>query len=291
MSKKRKDNGAGDGNYSVVTQKGRIIMKSLQGVESTLFIPLAARVFASKKFPEYFYDEKSLAMEKYIPGDTIREKSSEYAFMASVARYYNMDNMVKSFISKHRKCNIVYLGAGLETAYYRLNNPSTLFYEVDLPEVIDIRRSILGEHENEILLDGDMFDTVWIDKINAALPSLLIVSGVFQYFTEEKVVRFITDIRAGLKGAELIFDATNETGIKYANRYVRKTGNTGALMHFYVNDSIDFARKTGTVLIEERVFFTDARKVLAKKLGFYTRIAMRIVDNKKRAIILHLKIN
>jgi transposase-like protein len=40
------------------------------------------------------------------------------------------------------------------------------------------------------------------------------------------------------------------------------------------------ARQYG--FVEERVFFTDARKVLAKKLGFYTRIAMRIVDNKKR---------
>jgi O-methyltransferase involved in polyketide biosynthesis len=266
-------------------------MENLQGVANTLFIPLAARVFASKKFPEYFYDEKSLSLEKYIPGDTIQKKSSEYSFMASVARYYNMDNMVKAFISKHRMCNIVYLGAGLETAYFRLNNKSVLFYEADLPEVIDIRRSILGEHENEILIGSDMFDTLWINKINKSFPSLLIASGVFQYFTEDKVVEFIKNIRANLKDAELIFDAANETGIKYANNYVKKTGNTNALMYFYINDSIDFARKTDTVLIEERVFFTDARKMLSKKLGFYTRLAMRIVDNKKRAVIMHLKIN
>ncbi|MDR2193380.1 MAG: class I SAM-dependent methyltransferase [Treponema sp.] len=266
-------------------------MESLQGIAHTLFIPLAARVFASKKFPEYFYDEKSLSMEKYIPGDTIQKKSSEYSFMASVARYYNMDNMVKSFIATHQKCNIVYLGAGLETAYYRLNNQSALFYEVDLPEVIDIRRSILGEHEHEILIGGDIFDTLWIHTINKSFPSLLIASGVFQYFTEDKVIRFIANIQANLKDVELIFDATNETGIKYANKYVKKTGNTNALMRFYVNDAVDFARKTDATLIEDRVFFTDARKLLSKKLGLYTRIAMRIVDNKKRAIILHLKIN
>jgi O-methyltransferase involved in polyketide biosynthesis len=266
-------------------------MESLQGVANTLFIPLSARVFVSKKFPEYFYDEKSLSMEKYIPGDNIQKKSSEYSFMASAARYYNMDNMARSFVSKHQKCNIVYLGAGLETAYYRLNNQETLFYEVDLPEVIDIRRSILGECENEILIGGDMFDTLWIDKINKSFPSLLIVSGVFQYFTEDKVIHFIKNIKTNLKNVELIFDAANKTGIKYANNYVKKTGNTNALMYFYVNDGIDFARKTDTILIEERVFFTDARKMLSKKLGLYTRIAMKIVDNKKRAIILHLKIN
>jgi O-methyltransferase involved in polyketide biosynthesis len=266
-------------------------MESLQGVANTLFIPLAARVFASKKFPEYFYDEKSLSLEKYIPGDTIQKKSSEYSFMASVARYYNMDNMAKSFISRHQKCNIVYLGAGLETAYYRINNQNALFYEVDLPEVIDIRRSILGEHKNEILIGGDMFDTSWMHKIDRSVPSLLIASGVFQYFTEEKVIRFITTIRANFKDLELIFDAANETGLKYANNYVKKTGNTSALMYFYVNDGADFARQTGAVLLEERVFFTGARKILSKKLGLYTRIAMRVVDDKKRAVIVHLKIN
>ena len=30
----------------------------LNGVEDTLYIPLAARIYASEKFPEFFYDEK-----------------------------------------------------------------------------------------------------------------------------------------------------------------------------------------------------------------------------------------
>jgi hypothetical protein len=31
--------------------------------------------------------------------------------------------------------------------------------------------------------------------------------------------------------------------------------------------------------------------MLAKRLGLYTRIAMKVVDDKKRAILVHLKIN
>jgi hypothetical protein len=51
-------------------------------------------------------------------------------------------------------------------------------------------------------------------------------------------------------------------------------------MYFYVNDGIHFAHRTDTILIEERVFFTDARKILSKKLGLYTRIAIRIVEKE-----------
>jgi hypothetical protein len=97
--------------------------------------------------------------------------------------------------------------------------------------------------------------------------------------------------RKSVHNVSTLWTDSNKTGIKYANRYVKKTGNTDALMYFYIDDSTEFSKKSGTELIEERVFFTDARKILAKKLGLYTRIAMKVVDDKKRAVLLHLRIN
>jgi O-methyltransferase involved in polyketide biosynthesis len=266
-------------------------MSTLQGVSDTLFIPLAARIFVSKKFPEYFFDEKALSLEKNIPDDTIQKRSSEYSLMASAARYYNLDSMVRAFIKKNGKSNIVYLGAGFETAYYRLNEKNAAFYEIDLPDVIAARRMILGEQTNDRLIAGDIFDMEWTKQIDTSISTLLVASGVFQYFKEDKVIQFVKDIKKVFSSVELIFDATNSTGIKYANNYVKKTGNTGAFMYFYIDDGMEFSKRTGTTLIEERVFFTGARKMLAKKLGLYTRIAMKVVDDKKRAVLLHLGIH
>ena len=53
-------------------------MHDLQGVADTLFIPLVARIHVSRRFPEYFYDEKALSLENFVPGDGIRKSSSEY---------------------------------------------------------------------------------------------------------------------------------------------------------------------------------------------------------------------
>jgi O-methyltransferase involved in polyketide biosynthesis len=266
-------------------------MSKLRGVSETLFIPLAARIFVSKKFPEYFFDEKALSLEKYIPDNSIQKRSSEYSFMASVARYYNLDSMVRAFIKKNGKSNIIYLGAGFETACYRLHEQNSIFYEIDLPGVIAARRMILEEQTNELLIAADIFDMEWTKQIDKSIPTLIVASGVFQYFKENDVIKFVNDVKNIFSNAELIFDATNKSGIKYANKYVKKTGNTDAPMYFYIDDSILFSKKTGAELIEERVFFTDARKLLAKKLRLYTRIAMKVVDDKKRAILLHFKIN
>ena len=49
---------------------------ALQGVMHTLFIPLEARIFVSKKFPDYFYDEKALVLESHIPDRKISDSTA-----------------------------------------------------------------------------------------------------------------------------------------------------------------------------------------------------------------------
>lgn len=51
-------------------------MSEFEGVEDTLFIPLTARICVSKKFPEYFFDQKALEMEDLIKNKKIEENSS-----------------------------------------------------------------------------------------------------------------------------------------------------------------------------------------------------------------------
>ena len=71
-------------------------MERFEGVANTLFIPLVARIYVSRQFPEYFMDRKALELEKYLP-DNAAKGSSQYTNMASVARYYNMDRKVRAF--------------------------------------------------------------------------------------------------------------------------------------------------------------------------------------------------
>ncbi|AIN93031.1 class I SAM-dependent methyltransferase [Treponema putidum] len=269
-------------------------MNEFNGVTDTMLIPMAARIYVSKRFPEYFYDETALSLEDKIPEDALEriwKSSSEYTMLASVARYYNFDGMIKDFLAKYKRCNIINLGAGLETAIFRLQTDNAIFYEIDLPEVIEQRKNILSAKENERLIGADLFTLEWAEHIDTSIPSLLIVSGVFQYFREEKIVRFLSDVKKRFSKGELIFDATNEIGIKYANKYVQKTGNTSAQMYFYVNDGLAFAKNIGMELVEQRTFYTAARKMLKRKLKLYTRIAMKVCDDGGRTIILHLKLN
>lgn len=269
-------------------------MNKFDGVSNTLFVPLVARIEISKKFPEYFFDEKALALEPYLPQGA-NKGASEYSNMASVARYYNMDRMVTTFAQKHPECNMVYLGAGLDTAYDRLHkqlgSQVVHWYEVDLPEVISARKIVLGQRNNETLIAGDMFQLEWVKEIDNTLPTLLIVAGVFQYFHEEEVVAFIKACGTLLPLGEILFDATSESGLKFTNWFIKRTGNASAIMHFGINNSKEFANRCDMQLLAENTFFPDALQLLGNKLSFITKISMRVAEKKKQVLILHLKRN
>lgn len=70
--------------------------------------------------------------------------------MASVCRQHSFDKKIVKFLSLNKECNVVFLGAGLETAYNHINNKIAHFYQVDLLGVINIREKFLGNEKNEI---------------------------------------------------------------------------------------------------------------------------------------------
>ena len=259
-------------------------------VENTLYIPLAARAYVTKRFPEFFKDETSAMLDERVPA-SVKEGSNEYTMMASVCRYHITDGMERDFASKHPdRCNIIHIGTGLETAYIRLEDIGAHFYDMDLPDVIELRKSLLPPKENETVIAGDMFDLSWADGIDEKVPTMILALGVFQYFEEDRIVDLVGKLKERFPGSELVFDATNTKGVKYTNKYIHKTGNTAAEVHMAVDDPREFADKTGTVLLEVKTFYEDSRKVLGRKLTLYTRIAMKVVDDSGRARVFHLSL-
>lgn len=262
----------------------------LNGVEDTLYIPLAARIYASEKFPEFFYDEKALSLKAYIPTDSIEKNTIEYFYMASVCRQQTIDKKIIQFLKKNTQSNVVFLGAGLETAYNRINNIKSDFYQVDLPNVINIRKKVLGNAENERLISGDMFTLEWIKEIDTSMPTMIAVSGVYQYFAESKIIEMIRKMKKQIPKGELVFDVTNSKGLKLANKYVRKTGNTNAQMYFSIDNPKEFANTTYTTLIDAVGFFDGALKDCCG-LKLKTRIYMYFADKLQRTSVIHLKFN
>lgn len=264
--------------------------ETYSGVEDTLYIPLAARVSFSHRFPGYFYDKKALELESLPQIAPIISRSSEYSFIASVSRYHCTDRFVKAFIEEKGACQIVNLGAGLESLNYRVDDHRASFFSLDFPEVIALRQRVLGTNGNERMICAKLPDLSWLNGLDPKLPTLFIASGVFQYLEHGEVIKLIKSLQQSFKGGWLIFDATNKDGVRYAQKYVKKTGNASAAIKFHVDDAESFCNEAGVELLECRGFYKEAREQIGKKLKLFTRIAMKVADDKKRTILLRIRL-
>lgn len=259
----------------------------MQDISKTLYIPLAARIYISKKFPEFFYDKIALKLEnnKNLP------PCKEYAGFASVARTKIFDKKAKNFAQKfnNEQVAIVHLGAGLDSQNYRLQKLSNAkFYQVDFLEVIELRKKLLGVSDNEILISSDLFNFSWLKEIKEE-KAIFIASGVFQYFDEGKIIILLKEIQKYFPNGIIVFDATNKFGLSLANLFVKTNANLEAKMNFYVNNSKTFAKKAGLTLISEEPFFSEVRKI--KNLKLSTKISTLLADKFKMAKIITISLS
>lgn len=265
-------------------------------VIKTLYLPLLGNIYASKHFRELIYDSKALELEASIPVEidlkTIAKAQSEYSYLASATRYYNMDLEIKDFIKRHSNCNIINIGAGLDTSYFRINNTNAIFYEIDLDSVIEERKKLFFKQRNQINISSSFLDiNTWIQYIqDRALPTLFIASGLFYFFSRTQIQDFLCEVREKFNYLELVFDCNSKKALSISNTYLQKTGNFDAEMYFYINEIEEFLSEThkDISLIKEYMMFTHSKKILADKISLKTKIRMYKSDFFKRIKMEHL---
>ena len=182
------------------------------------------------------------------------------------------------------------LGCGLETTYYRDDNGKTQWYGVDLPHVIEYRRSLLPEPEREHYIAGDAFQEDWIKEIRAAHPDaplLITASGLFYYFEEEQVLGLMRMLQQ-YGNIELLFDTVNKSGMTMMRKkHMRTVGHEDAQMFFYVDSAQELVGKIGgkaTVLTEEK-YYSHVHKA---GLQFSTKVSMIVSDWMSMVRMIHL---
>ena len=119
---------------------------------------------------------------------------------------------------------VVNLGCGLDTTLDRVDNGSLHWYDLDLPDVIALRRELLPERPRVRLIAGSFLDETWWNEIRPANGVLFVAAGVLYYFDPDTIRAFLRRLASRFPGAELIFDGCSPLGLKLAKRMVLRNG-------------------------------------------------------------------
>lgn len=177
-------------------------------ISQTLLITLYMRAKEQEYEKPILEDKYSFWLKKKIDYDFSRFKNAPLSQIGTNLRAKYFDEECENFIKKHKNAVVVFIGSGLDTRYLRLKNKDAIFYELDLPEVINLREKLI-KNDDCYHLKTSAFETKWMDELSKKHKNanfLFLAEGVLMYFEEEIVKSFLINLTKRFN-AEIIFDA------------------------------------------------------------------------------------
>jgi len=177
-------------------------------IPETMLITLWAKAEERNYKQPFLTDTKAQEIISQIDYDFSKFKKSKFSQAGVCLRASLFDKETSSFLAQHPDAVVIQLGAGLDARYERLGCPSvTHWYDLDLPEAINLRKKFFQENEQHSFIPLSLFDTQWIETVKAhQKPILILIEGVLMYFDRNDVKTFFKTLCKELDEATILFD-------------------------------------------------------------------------------------
>ncbi len=220
---------------------------TLSGVAETLLITLYIRAMESQRPDALIKDERAEALVRQLDQESLRKTlalTDDFSRVAVILKGREFDRFAQDFLVRHPDAVVVHIGCGLDTRFERVDNGRVEWYDLDLPDVIELRRKLVGgEGARHHFLACSVLDSAWVDTVSAhqQRPFLFLAEGVFMYFEEAQVKSLVLTLREHFPSAELVFDAFSPIMRWGHNVRVTRT-RVGAYLHWGLKHSRDLER-------------------------------------------------
>ncbi len=236
------------------------ILQSLEGVSETLLLTLYARARESQRPNPMIRDEKAVAMVNQITGDLSRLRMHRHDEIAIIMRMRKFDNYVRDFLARNPDGVVVHIGCGLDTRFERVDNGCVEWFDLDLPDVIGLRRKLISEESSRYhMLACSAFEESWLEEVShyKPRPFMFIAEGVFPYFEETQVKAVFLSLRDHFPGSELVCDAHTPFVIWVDNLQLA-FARVKARLHWRLKDPRDVESwGEGITLLSEWNYYED----------------------------------
>lgn len=259
-------------------------------VQETLLLPLASRAKETEYKHPLLNDIKSAELFKQLDVDKkkLLRNLTEIGIHGLCYRAYKMDEAIRAFLQKHPNGKILDIGAGLDATYYRCDNGTALWYDLDLPDSIALRTQLLPPPNDRVkYIAKSMLDYSWINDIGDISNGLFItIPGVLPYFKEDDVRAFLTTIAPQLKGAEIMFDVISHFAKFFVDIRIKAAGMKQAHLEWGIIKPETVTNWSQHIeLVKTIKFFEDAPN---SNYRITTKIAMQINKLMDMTQLFHL---
>jgi len=205
------------------------------------------------------------------------------------------DKYVGKFLESSPEGVVINIGCGLDSRFLRVDNGKVIFYDLDLPEVIEIKRQFFNENKSYHFIASSVLNYDWMSVVSKHKgPFLVIAEGVFMYLHKEDVKSLVLKLQSEFPGSELVCEVVNSLWLKkplkrMVNYKMQHRGHLGkdATYNFGVRDSKEMEGwNAGIQFLDDWSYFDSEEK----KLG-WLKMFRNIELFRKTQWTVHYKLN
>lgn len=249
---------------------GKIKPEFQENVSETLLIPLYMRAQESKEENPIIVDTKSVELLSKVDYDFSKFSADERCQRYISLRTKYFDEAVRKFVDKYDDAVVVLIACGLDPRVERISiEKEYQVYELDLPDVINLRKKFLPESSNNRYIAGSITNDKWIQTIKASHPYghfLFILEGISMYLTEEEMKNVFKNIDDNFDHAEVHVERMNKFFSK--RTYLQKSvNNTNATFNWGCDNPKEIEQWCESFKLKDEYYYSDEKKNDLEKKG------------------------
>ena len=215
----------------------------LTSVSKTMLLTLHARAEHTLSERPRFTDPAAVELVSRLDYDFTMARQDRLMADGVVLRTLTLDPLVSGYLHTRPGCTVVNIACGLDTRFQRLDDGRVTWYDLDLPDVIALRRRLLEDGERHRTIAASALDPVWPDQLgNVSRDVLVIIEGLSMYLEREEARTLLDIIAARLPGATVLIDVMPSLFQKYGRE--RSVEDAGARYTYGCSSAAEFHRTT-----------------------------------------------
>ncbi len=225
---------------------------SLSGAKETLLATVYGRAVDATSPHPILGDAMSADLVDRLDYDFGRAGVSPVVAASIAARAKFFDHWTRDFVERHPGSTVLHLAAGLDTRLWRVDpGPDVRWYDVDFPEVIELRRQLLPERAGCRLLGAAITaDGSWLPDIDPDPPVLVVAEGLTMYLEPDEGHTLFRRITDHFRGGELVFDTHSSLAVRWG-RFNPAVRAAGATLRWGVDDPREIERANARLRLLE----------------------------------------
>ncbi len=249
-------------------------MDIFSAVSETALITLKARVVESEKKEPVIEDAVAVecfnSLQSLLPNE-ISQRILARKLPLTLTRYIALrarkyDRYSQQFLSEYDDGLVVSLGCGFDTRYWRIFKEPWKYVEIDLPNVIEVKKKVLGDATTYTMIGCSVLEDDWIKGILSMQKQhvLFLAEGLFMYLPKDSVINLFRRLATSFSESEIIFEVVTEKYTKGLRKKIVESKlsargtSAGSSYDYGIRSGKDIESYSDKIkIIEEWSYFED----------------------------------